>query len=60
MIKDNWNKILVKDFSSEYYKNIKEFILKEYQAKTIYPEYDDIFNCLKYTDYDEVKVVILG
>lgn len=60
MIKDKWNKILGKDFSSEYYKKIKEFILKEYQTKTIYPEYDDIFNCLKYTDYDEVKVVILG
>ena len=60
MIKDKWNKILEKDFTSEYYKKIKEFILKEYQTKTIYPEYDDIFNCLKYTDYDEVKVVILG
>lgn len=59
-MKDKWNEILEKDFNSEYYKQIKEFILKEYQTKTIYPSYDDIFNCLKYTDYDEVKVVILG
>ena len=32
----------------------------EYKNKTIYPEYKNIFNALRLTDYDEVKVVILG
>ena len=34
--------------------NLKKTILKNY------PQYKDIFNALRYTDYDEVKVVILG
>ncbi len=39
---------------------MREFLVDEYSTKTVYPEKDDIFNALQYTDYDEVKVVILG
>ena len=33
---------------------------KEYKTKTIYPKQNEIFNAFRYTDFDNVKVVILG
>lgn len=60
MINKKWDVILKKEFESDYFKKLGVFVKKEYKHKIIYPEYKDIFNALRYTDYDEVKVVILG
>ena len=60
MINKKWDIILKKDFASDYFKKLSEFVKEEYNSKTIYPPYNDIFNALRYTDYDKVKVVILG
>lgn len=60
MINKKWDAILKRDFESDYFKKLGIFVKEEYKHKIIYPEYKDIFNALKYTDYDEVKVVILG
>jgi uracil-DNA glycosylase len=59
-IGNEWDEILKEDFESEYYVKIRDFLKKEYSTKTIYPSMYDIFNALKYTDYKDVKVVILG
>ena len=37
-----------------------EFIKKEYKEKTIYPKQNEVFNAFRYTDFDDLKVVILG
>ena len=37
-----------------------EFENSEYETKTIYPPYDEIFNAFKFTPLSNVKVVILG
>lgn len=60
MIGNNWDLALEKEFESDYFKQIMEFVDEEYGKKTIYPPYDDIFNAFKLTDIDDVKVVILG
>ena len=60
MINKKWDVILKKDFEADYFKKLGVFVKNEYKHKIIYPEYKDIFNALRYTDYDEVKVVILG
>lgn len=60
MINKKWDVILKEDFESPYFEKLGIFVKNEYKNKIIYPEYKDIFNALKYTDYDEVKVVILG
>lgn len=60
MINKKWDIILEKEFKKEYFKELGIFIKAEYKNKIIYPEYKNIFNALRYTDYDEVKVVILG
>lgn len=60
ILKNNWNNILNDEFSKEYYINLRKFLVTEYKTKTIYPDMYDIFNALHYTDYPDVKVVILG
>ena len=35
-------------------------VRNEYKNKTIFPPYENIFDALRFTDYDDVKVVILG
>lgn len=60
MINKKWDQVLEEEFNSEYFKNLGKFVKNEYNSKIIYPPYKDIFNALRFTDYDKVKVVILG
>lgn len=60
MINKNWDIILKDELNKDYFKKLGVFVKNEYKSKICYPQYKDIFNALRYTDYDEVKVVILG
>lgn len=60
MINKKWDIVLKDEFHKEYFKKLGTIVKKEYQTKIVYPKYENIFNALRYTDYDEVKVVILG
>ena len=60
MINKKWDTLLKDEFQKPYFKKLGVFIKDEYGKKVVYPEYKNIFNALRYTDYDEVKVVILG
>ena len=60
MINKKWDILLKDEIKKEYFKNLGVFVKNEYHKKIIYPEYKNIFNALRYTDYDQVKVVILG
>lgn len=59
-IGNQWDAILKDEITKPYYLNLKRFLIKEYQEQTIYPPMGDIYNALRYTDYKDVKVVILG
>lgn len=59
-IGNSWDRVLDGEFEKEYYQRLRQFLIEEYRNKTIYPGMHDIFNALKVTGYDEVKVVILG
>lgn len=59
-IGNNWDNILKDEFQKDYYLKLREFLKKEYSERNIYPDMHDIFNALRYTDYDDVKVVIIG
>lgn len=59
-IANDWDDILKNLLNSELYKNIRQFLKKEYSTKIIYPPMNDIFNAFKFTPYNDVKVVILG
>lgn len=60
MFNTEWDKVLSSETEKDYFKNLMEFVEAEYASKTIYPPRECIFNALKYTDYDRVRVVILG
>ena len=60
MINKKWDEVLSNEFKKDYFKKLGIFLKNEYNKKEIYPKYNDIFNALRYTDYDDVKVVILG
>lgn len=60
MINKNWDIVLKEEFSKDYFKKLGIFIKSEYKNKTVFPPYENIFDALRLTDYDKVKVVILG
>lgn len=55
-----WSYILKDETSKPYFSDLARLIDNEYRNKTIFPPYNDIFRALRLTDYDEVKIVILG
>ena len=57
---NSWDILLEDEFKKPYYLNLRKFLVQEYKTQTIYPNMNDIFNALKYTDYKNVKVVMLG
>lgn len=60
MIGNSWDQVLKDEYQKDYFKNITMFINKEYREKTIFPPKNNILRAFKLTDYDNVKVVILG
>jgi len=60
MINKKWDVILENEMKQEYFKKLGIFVKNEYKEKTIFPPYEHVFDALRFTDYDDVKVVILG
>ncbi len=60
MITKNWDNILKDEYNKDYFKRLRSFLKEEYSTKICYPKKEEIFNALKYTNYEDVKVVILG
>lgn len=60
MTNNYWDVVLKEEYEKNYFKNIAMFINKEYKEKIVYPPKIDILRALKLTDYNDVKVVILG
>lgn len=59
-IANDWQEALSAEFKKEYYRNLYQFVKKEYESQVIYPPSEDIFTALHLTPLSEVKVVILG
>lgn len=57
---NHWDTILQEEFQKEYYLKIREFLKYEYTHYRIFPNMNDIFNSLKLSDYEDIKVVIIG
>lgn len=60
MVSGDWLPALNEEFHKEYYKNLFEFVKREYSTHVVYPPSDDIFNALHLTPLKDVKVLILG
>ena len=57
---NDWDEILKDEFQKPYYLQIRQFLKGEYSTRTVFPPMHDIFNALKYTPFENTKVVILG
>jgi len=57
----SWKTVLAGEKEEAYFQHILHFLKQEREkGKVIYPKQADIFNAFKYTDFDNVKVVVIG
>ena len=59
-IGNDWDQLLKDEFEKDYYQQLRRFLAYEYKHYKIHPDMYDIFNALKYTSYQDVRVVLLG
>ena len=57
---NDWDEILKDEWQKPYYLALREFLKEEYRTRRIYPPMHDIYNALRYTSYEGVKVLIVG
>ncbi|MDY4511024.1 uracil-DNA glycosylase [Streptococcus hyovaginalis] len=55
-----WHDLLKKQLPAGYFTQINHFMNEVYAKSTVYPERQNVFKALSVTDYDQVKVLILG
>jgi len=59
-IDPSWKKRLAQEFEKPYFKELADFVKKEYKDETVYPPPKFIFRAFELCPFDKVKVVILG
>ena len=59
-ISNDWADALKEEYNKEYYRELFNFVGKEYATHKIFPPGDDIFNAFHMTPLHEVKCVIIG
>lgn len=60
LVGNKWDEILKEEYKKDYFKKIVLYINKAYKERPIFPSKSHILRALSLTDYDDVKVVILG
>ncbi len=56
----DWNERLAPLFADERYLKIRKFLIEEYKNHVVYPDMYDLYNCFRYTQFANLKVVLLG
>jgi len=59
-IEDSWKTILKDEFEKQYFKSLTDFVKKEYQGGTCYPNGNQIFSAFDHCSFENLKVVIIG
>lgn len=59
-IESSWKSRLSKEFEQPYFKELTDFVKKEYSTKQIFPPGKLIFHAFDQSPFDQTKVVILG
>lgn len=60
IIHPSWKDLLIDEFHSPYFTELKQFLIEEKKRHVIFPPGKLIFNAFDKTPFDRVKVVILG
>ncbi len=56
----DWNTLLAPEFEKPYFRKLEEFVEQERNAHTVFPPEKDVFNALRLTPFEQVKVLLLG
>ncbi len=59
-IGNDWDIMLQDEFDRPYFKRLENFLTEERARYEIYPPQEDVFNALRYSSFQDTKVVILG
>ncbi len=59
-LENNWRKIIEEATAMDSYQKLRNFLKEEYKVHTIFPEKERIWTAFEWTDFKDVKVVILG
>ncbi len=60
-LEESWKNLLLDEFKKPYMLQLKQFLSEEYrQGKVIYPKGNEYFAALDFTQFEQVKIVILG
>lgn len=59
-IPESWLPVLGAEQEKPYYQELYRFVGEERRKYAVYPPGNDVFNALRYTPYDQVRVMILG
>ncbi|MBD8070068.1 uracil-DNA glycosylase [Bacillus sp. PS06] len=60
VLTNQWSTILEKEWKQDYFLSLSQFIKEECDTFNIYPEKKNVFRSFELTDFNQVKVVILG
>ena len=60
IIHSSWKEELQAEFNSQYFSDLKAFLVEEKKKNIIFPPGKLIFNAFDLTPFDKVKVVLLG
>ena len=59
-IPNDWLSACRADIEADYFRELDEFVATERASEIVFPPEDDVFNALRLTPLDEVRVLLLG
>lgn len=59
-IPESWLPVLAGETTQPYYQELYRFVGEERRKYKVYPPGEDVFNALRYTPFERVRVVIIG
>lgn len=59
-ISESWKPLLQEEFDKPYFKDLTDFVRKEYTQTRVYPAARNIFRALDKCPFDKLEVVVIG
>ncbi|MDD3106867.1 MAG: uracil-DNA glycosylase [Bacilli bacterium] len=60
IISESWDAVVKKEYYEPYFLALVKFLENEYTHHKVYPPMNDLFSAFRMTNYENVKVVIIG
>ena len=60
MFQNEWTPFLKEEFQKPYFQQLSAFLRQQYATTKVYPPRLQVFSAFEFTNYSDVKVVILG